>query len=200
MAVHIIGVPTLSVLKNMVGDGDNIVIIQGKDVIRDGGGRLYSWDATSTAAEDSTNWNVVQCTGVPTGRWLAIFTKVFNLPHGTLFIKDGKKEFYTNNTVVSANSDCLINLTLDNTTDGVAIFSSVLFDDSKAIVDTSTPSDAVSSCRKVLSTNLKQLTHLFFRGNSTTLGATILNIAGAVITGQRTVIAGTKVVFKIDGV
>jgi len=199
MAVHMTSVPTLADLKNAPGGNDNVVMTLGLLTPGDNKGKLYFWDSLNTTAEDTTNWNVVQVTGMSVGRYITAFTRVLNLPHGTLFIANGKKEFFTNNAVVSASGDALVNLTMDNTTDGAAIFNVVLFDDSKATINTTTHNDAVSSCRKVLSANLKQLTHLFFKGNNTTLGGTLTALLGAVITGLQKANAGTTVVFRVEG-
>ena len=190
---HIVKVSLLSDLKVFPGDDDNIVITTGMMNIGDGKGALYYWDSASVEAEDTVAYNVVTVTGTSTGRWKKVFTRKIILPHGTLFINNGKREFFCS-TVTDANSEALINLTMDNTTNGTAIFASVLFDDSKANINVSSVNDMVSSCRKLLSANMKQLTHIFGRGNSS-----LVSLLGVNVLGLRGAAAGTSVTFKVEG-
>ena len=198
MAIHVISKTQLAELKATPGSVENIIITLGQNAKGDSKGALYYWDSLSTEAEDTVYYNVVQATGVTTGRWKKVFTRMQTLPHGTLVMNSGKREFFCTATV-NASSEITINLTMDNTTNGTAIFSEIWFDDSKAIVNTTTSNDAVTSFKKSLSVNLKQLTHGFFRGNSTLLNLSIVT-TGLTVGGFRTVPAGTIVQFKIEGI
>jgi len=194
---HIVSVDTLADLKTIKGT-NNIVINIGKLAMGDGLGALYFWDVNSLETEDTVYNNVVKATNVTTGRWKKVFQRMQALPHGTLVINSGKKEFFCSATV-NASSEITINLTMDNTTNGTPIFTEVWFDDSKATVNTTTSNDAVTSFKKSLSANLKQLTHGFFRGNSTLLSLAIVT-TGLTVGGFRSVPAGTVVQFKIEGI
>jgi len=194
---HIVSVDVLADLKTLQGT-NNIVINTGKLVMGDGGGALYFWDKNNVEPEDTVYNNIIQATGITVGRWKKVFQKIQALPHGMLFINSGKKEFFCT-TVVNASSEATINLTMDNTVSGAPIFTQILFDDSKATVNTTTSNDAVTSFKKSLSVNLKQLTHGFFRGNSTVLSLAIVT-TGLTVGGFRSVPAGTVVQFKIEGI
>lgn len=190
---HIISLNLLADLKTQMGNGDNIVITTGQNTIGDGKGALYYWDNLSVETEDTVAWNIVQVTGNTTGRWKKVFTRRLTLPHGILFINNGKREFFCN-TTTDASSLASVNLTMDNTTNGTPIFTSILFDDSKANIDAATSNDAVSGCRKSLSANLKQLVHIFYRG-----GAATISILGANVLGFRNAVTGTPITFYIQG-
>lgn len=194
---HIVSVDTLADLKTIKGT-NNIVINIGKNTMGDGLGALYFWDAANVEAEDTIYNNIVKATGVTTGRWKKVFQRMQNLPHGVLVINSGKKEFFCS-TTVNASSEATINLTMDNTVNGTPIFTEIWFDDSKATVNTTTSNDAVTSFKKSLSVNLKQLTHGFFRGNSTLLNLSIIT-TGLTVGGFRSVPQGTPVQFKIEGI
>lgn len=195
---HVISLPLLSDLRNQMGDNntENIVVTTGQDTVRDGKGRFYGWDPTSTEAEDPLIFNVVKpnaLTNAQAGRWKAIFVRKLVLPHGILVINSGVKKFYCN-TVTNASSEATINLTMDNTTNGIAIFSNILWDDSKANTNITNVNDMVSSCRKLLSANMKQLTHVFARGNNTAL-----SVLGVNILSFRAATQNTPVTFIVEG-
>lgn len=197
MAEHVISVPLITDLKAQPGNTENIVMTVGQAVKGDALGALYWFDSSdSSTAEDNINWNTV----VPNnniGRWKKVITRAIILPHGNLFMYAGKREFFCN-SVTAADGTSMINLTMDNTTNGTAIFSEVYFDSSIASVDTLTANDAVSSCRKTLSANKKQLTHLFYRGNAVTLNLGIIT-AGLTTAGFRSAATGTPVSFMVTG-
>lgn len=200
MAVrHVTSVANVAELKTFAGYDKNPVLILGNVSVGDGSAAHYYWDDNSTDPEDSVYLNTIAVTGITTGRWKKVIARIVTVPQGRLVYNGGKKELFVD-TVVGADGTATINLTMDNTTNGTAIFSQIWFDDSKATVNTTTPQDAVSSCRKTLTANLKQLTHLFFRGNTTTLGLNIAAIAGANINSQRNAAQGTPVTFKVEGI
>lgn len=201
---HIISLPLLSDLRNQMGNNDNVVITTGQTVVRDGKGRLYSWDSLSVEAEDSS-FNIVKPTQLESnqaGRWKALFTRRLVLPNvGTtvtnriLFVNSGKIEYFCS-TKTDNNSESKIYLTIDGLVGGVPIFSTVLFDDSKANVNASTVNDMVNSCRKSLVGNL--LIHIFGRGNSSLLNLSIIT-TGITIGGLRAATVDTPVTFYIQG-
>lgn len=189
--IHVVSINTLTDLKNTPGSTENIVITLGQSLVGDGKGALYYFDATdNTTAEDTSFYNTV----VPSsggGRWKRVFTRTMVLPHGTLFMNNGKKEFFVS-TATNSSGEATVNLTFDNTVNGTPIFNTILFDDSKATLNTSTPNDAVSSTRKSLVGNV--LTHIFFRGNQTAV-----SILGVNVLGFRSALQGTAVQFFISG-
>lgn len=194
MAIHLISINTLSELKATKGTEENVIITLGQTAKGDNKGALFYWDAASSEAEDNLYYNVVQVTGVTTGRWKKVFTRMMQLPHGTLVINAGKKEFFFSGTT-NANSECSVNLTMDGTATGLPIFTDVWFDDSKATVNTTNSNDAVSSFRKSLSTDLKLLTHGFYKGNNS-----VVSLLGATVLGFRGSGTGISVKFKIEGI
>lgn len=196
---HITSVSTIAELKKNPGKDKNPVLILGNLSVGDGGAAHYYWDDVSVEAEDPIYFNTIAVTGVSTGRWKKVIARIVNVPQGRLVYNGGKKELFVD-TVVASDGNATINLTMDNTTNGTPIFSQIWFDDSKATVNTTAPEDAVSSCRKELKNGNKQLTHLFFRGNSTVLGASLGQVLSANIKSQRTALTGTPVTFKIEGI
>lgn len=193
-AKHITSVTTLAELKTFTGYDKNPVLLLGNSSVGDGSAAHYYWDDASTETEDLTYMNIISVTGVPTGRWKKVIARIVTLPQGRLVYNGGKKELFVD-TVTGADGTATINLTMDNTTNGTAIFSQVWFDDSKATVNTTTANDAVSSCRMSLTNGNKQLKHLFFRGNSSVIG-----VLGVNVLSFRTAIQNTPVTFKVEGI
>lgn len=196
MANHIIGAKTLAELKTMSGSDKNPILLLGKDTIGDGFAAHYYWDDASTDPEDTMYYNVVQATGVTTGRWRKVIARVVTVPQGILVYNGGIKTLYVNATTI-ADGTATINLTMDNTTNGTAIFTNILFDDSKATVNATSVYDAVSSCRKSLTNGNKQLSHLFYRGQ-----APVISVVGISVVNQaqRPAAISTPVTFMITGV
>ena len=194
---HVVSVQNIAALKSQPGNGENIVMTLGQTTKGDSLGALYFYDSTdSTTIEDSIFYNTV----IPAnniGRWKKVITRTLVLPHGTLFMNGGKRDFFCASTTI-ADGTCTINLTMDNTANGLPIFSQVFFDDSKANVEVTSINDSVGSCRKTLSANNKQLTHIFYRGNALTLNLGIVT-AGLTSSGLRTAATGTSVLFSVSG-
>lgn len=194
-AEGIIYVENVAALKEMSVDLNRktVVMTLGAVTEGDGLGALYSFKPSSTTAEDTINWNTVKITARTTGRFEKIFVRKIVLPHGILQINSGIKKFYCN-TVINASSEATINLTMDNTTNGVAIFNNVLWDDSKANTPITNVNDMVSSCRKSLVNSNKQLTHIFARGNSA-----VISVIGVNVLGLRSAAQNTPVTFIVEG-
>jgi hypothetical protein len=195
-ASHIISVPTVAMLKQQPGNTNNCVLTTGALAERDNLGKFYTFNPTSTADEDLVNYNVIAPLNGG-GRWEAVFTKTLVLPHGTLRMEGGLKTFFYQG-VTAADGTCTVNLTLDGTATGTPIFTQLYYEDSKANVNTSNPSDAVNSCQKSISSDLKQLVHLFYRGNINILTLAIIT-TGINANSSRLAQAGTPVKFVIFG-
>lgn len=193
IASHVISVPLIADLKLQPGNSNNTVLTTGALTVGDGAGKFYYFDKNdNTTPEDMVNYNTI--TPVGGGRYKAVFTRMIGLPHGTLSIQSGVKQFFYSG-VTAADGTCAVNLTVDNTPTGAPIFTDVLFDDSKATVNASTANDAISSCRKSLSADKKVLTHLFFRGNNQNFGIGI----AVTVNGFRSAPSNIPVSFLITG-
>lgn len=193
MAEHIVSVPNVAALKGQPGNTENSVMTLGAITKGDSLGSLYYFDASdSTTVEDTLYWNTV----VPNnniGRWKKIFVKTLTLPQGVMTMNGGIKSLYVQ-TTTDATGTATINLTTNNTTNGTPIFSEIWWDDSKSAVATTNVNDAIGSTRKSLSSDLKVLSHMFYRGNSS-----LVSILGATVLGFRTAPTGTAVNFIIVG-
>jgi len=194
MAEHIISVPTVAALKAQAGNTENSVMTLGSLVKGDGGGALYFFDSTDTTSiEDTLYWNIV----VPSnniGRWKKIFVRTLVLPQGVLTMNGGVKTLYVQ-TMTDASGNATVNLTTNNTATGTPIFTALWWDDSKSAIATTNVNDAIGSTRRSLSADLKVLSHMFYRGNSSTV-----SILGANVLGFRSAPASSAVNFIIVGV
>lgn len=199
---HVTSVTTIVDLKTFIGYDKNPVLVLGKTTVGDGMAAHYYWDDTSTEVEDSIYLNTVAVTDVPIGRWKKVIARIVTIytptnsvtPYSYLVYNGGKKEVFIPATTI-ADGTATVYLTMNGTASGAPILNEVWFDDSKATVNTSAANDAVSSTRKSISSDLKTLTHLFFRGNSTAV-----SILGINVLSFRNAVAGTAVQFKVEGI
>lgn len=194
----ILTVNLLSDLQNAPVSNGAIMFLIGKTTLGDGLGGFYRWDDSATGALDTVYLNIVPSNLSPTGRWTRVFQRARNLAHGVLVTTGGIRSFYAP-AVIDANSQTVINLTEDNTSGGVALFTEVWQTSGESVINVTDPNDVVMGTRKTLSANKKVLTYYFARGNTTTLGATLLSILGLVIPGLRNAAAGTAVIIKVEG-
>ena len=196
---HIVSVNLLSDLRLQKGNTNNIIITLGNMVIGDGGGALYYWDNTdSSSIEDNVYFNTIKVTNWEQGRWKKVFTRMLTLPHGTLFISNGKKEFFYTGTTDN-NGERLVYLTIDNTPNGPAIFSKVLFNSGNAIISASSANDVVVSGVKSLSVDLKSTVHKFVRGTGTPLTTSIV-LGGLTVNAFSNAVVGTAIQIKVEGI
>lgn len=193
----VVSVINVAELKAQPGNTDNVVLTTGTITKGDLGSALYYFDPLdTTTADDTVNYNtVVPTSGI--GRWKKVITRTMVLPHGTLYMNAGKRDFFCN-SVTAADGTCLINLTMDNTTNGTPIFTEVLFDDSKANINLVNINDAIGSCRKLLSANKKQLTHVFYTGNTSALNVAVI-ASGVTTSAFKPAPTGTSVIFAVTG-
>ncbi|GKS91235.1 hypothetical protein [Acidovorax sp. SUPP2539] len=161
-------VPTTADLRLQPVDADVLVLTVCDTVLGDDKGGLYRWDPTSTAAEDTAFLNVVASSYTATGRWLRFAQRVRQLPQGVLTNLWGVKTLIASG-VVSSSSDCAFNLTLDNTATGEAIFTEVWDNRAYSKGTASAPAGAVMSYPKALTSNLKTVTHGFYKANIVTI-------------------------------
>lgn len=159
---------------------DNAVVyVIGGTAVTDFRGAFYTWDSTSTAAEDMTTYNVLQVAGVSTGRWIRTNQSSQILPQGTLF-RIGPLKILAVSGVTNSNGEFTLNATLQNTAGGTAIFSSILFNSTMATVGSATPNDAVNGTVKSVSADNKVIVYRYTRGNTIgLLGALAIVAAGS---------------------
>jgi len=194
---QILQVGLLSDLRLQPVDLNVAILMVGMNSMDDNLGGFYRWDATSAVAEDQFLNSVVSSMS-ETGRWVRVFQRVRQLPHGILCYNGGIKTFYGAGTV-NGSSESSVYLTMDGTAGGTAIFSNVLATNCEATANISNANDVITACRKSLSVDLKTLTYYFSRGNTQTLAGTLVAIAGTVITALRAAPSGTAVIFKAEG-
>lgn len=168
-----IQVPTTADLKLQPVDSDVLVLTVCDSVVGDDRGGLYRWDPTSTAAEDLTFLNVVASSVSATGRWLRFAQRVRQLPHGVLTNLWGVKTFIGSG-VISASSECVFNLTMDNTAGGEAIFSEIWENRAYSKTTASAPAGAIMWYPKAVAANLKSATHGFYKANVVTMALGLL--------------------------
>lgn len=189
----------LADLQNAPVTSNQVVLVTGKMAMTDGLGGFYRWDPTSTADADMGFMNVIPSNVSSTGRWLRIFQRARNLAQGVLVTTGGVRTLYALG-VTDSNGRFTVNLTEENTTTGTALFTEVWQTAGESTGTASTPNDVVLGSRYSLSSDRKILAYQFSRGGMTTLGSTLLNIAGAIIPGLRSVPAGTPVAVRVDGI
>jgi len=179
----------LADLKQQPVSENTVLFLTGITSLQDGRGGFYMWNPTSTASEDTAYYNTIASDLTPIGRWIRVFQRTRVLPHGILNINGGVKTFYAAATT-DGNSQAKINLTMDNTANGESIFSEIWFNDSQATAGTTNAINAVKSY--IVSADLKQTTHGFYRSQAINVVAGIL----APVIGMG---AGTAVRFKVEG-
>ncbi len=184
-------VPTSADLKNLAPNAGITVLLLGKDAIYDNLGGFYRWDAASTSDED-TYLRAIPSSRSETGRWVRIFQKAQVLPHGILVNNGGVKTFYASGTT-DANGKITLNLTMDNTLSGPAIFKAIWFNDSKCTSPAGSPQAAVTSYVESLSADLKKTIHGYFKANAVTI------LLSMVYNPFANVGANVPVQFRIEG-
>lgn len=168
---------TIADLKLQKGNANAVVYVIGGTTTEDFRGAFYKWDNSSVASEDMTNYNVIQVTGLNTGRWMRTNQTSQALPQGTLF-RLGPLKILSASGVTNASGEFVLNATLDNTAGGTAIFSSILFNTTSATVGSSSPNDAVNGTIKT--TTAKVITYRYTKGSVIgLLGALSISAAGS---------------------
>lgn len=171
---------------------NQIALMVGKTLVGDGLGGFYRWDSTATGAED-TYMNFIISTVNSNGRWVRVFQKARAVGGGILVNNGGVKSFYISATTGSTG-EVTLNLTMDNTATGTAIFSEIWSIVPNPQTSAATPSDAVQSYRKSLSADLKTTTYGFYKANAVTI------TLGLFLTPVTSIGAGTNIQFRIDGI
>lgn len=199
IATHVISVPLVSNLKNQTGNANSIVLTTGAVSVGDGLGKLYYFDATdNTTAEDLVNYNIITPT-TGGGRYKGVFTRMINLPHGTLVMNAGKKEFFYSGVTNASSESGNVYLTLDGTAGGTAIFSSILMSTCEPNVNATTSNDVIFTARKSLSGDLKTITYRFSRPSANALLSLAIVTSGLTILGSRDVPQNTPYLLKVEG-
>jgi len=179
-----------------------LVLLMGKTGGADGLGGTYYWDAASTDAEDLAYLNTVAVSGITTGRWKRLSTRVTVLPQGILTVNGGVKTLYATATVAGTAGQAALNLTTNNVATGPAIFTEIW--DNKSSVKppavASTVEDNINCDCQSEATDLKTTVHVATRGSKTTLPAVATALLGLVITSQRYAPAGTVLRITVIGI
>lgn len=190
--------PNMSYLPT-AAQNNTVIYMIGLNAVGDNRGGFFYYRPDSVATVDNMNVLGVPNNGV--GRFIRANVKNVALPHGQLsYIGNLKVFFSTASYLTDANSKASINLTLENTSGGTAIFNEIWWNSSRTLSVAATTNDIVLSQVSALSADLKNTTHLFARGSSTTLGSTLLSIGGLIIPGLRNVTTGTPVQFMVMGI
>lgn len=164
--------------------------VSGKSTPSDGLGGLYRWDPAATAAEDTVFLNTVKSNNQATGRWVRLFQRAQQLPHGVLVNTGGVKAFYATGTT-AADGTASVSLTMDGTATGEPIFSQIWSNMARARTTSQTAANAVQSF--IMAEDLKSTKHGFCKANA-------LNIVlGSVLSPVAMVAGGVAVSFKIEG-
>lgn len=193
-----ISVKNMAELKLVKGEPGVAVLLLSGVTEGDRKGGHYRWVEGTGQTESLTYMERIMVTGVTNGYWEKVFLNTMNLPHGILVAQGGVKRFFsTIDYLVDGNSKCAINATMDNTVGGEPIFSEIWANESWPMTNAAGVNDNIVSNVFSVANSNRQIVHLFAKGSSTTLGATLL---GLVIPGFRNVPAGTKVRFRIEGV
>ncbi len=156
---------TITDMKSQTGQNNAIVYVIGGSTTADFRGAFYRWDNTSTATEDMTTYNVIQVTGVSTGRWIRTNQSSQILPQGVLF-RIGPLKILSGSGTTNSSGEVVVNATLENTSNGTAIFSSILFNSTMSINGSATPNDVVNGTVKSVSGDLKVITYRYTKGNT----------------------------------
>jgi len=174
---------TIADMKLQMGNNNTVVYVTGGSALSDYRGAFYVWDSTSTATEDMTSFNVIQVTGVNTGRWIRTNQSIQNLPQGTLF-RIGPLKILAASGITNASGEFTLNATIDNTSGGTAIFSTILFNATQATSGSSNANDAVIGTVKSV-TSGKVIVYRYTKGNTIgLLGAVSIVLAPASIPVQ----------------
>lgn len=199
MAVSTINVMTIADLKTQPVSEDTIVLLVSNSTLGDGLGGFYRWDSTSSADEDTTFYNVVKSSTTSSGRWVRIFQRVRQFPHGVLVSVGGVKTFYALGKTTDVNGLVTAYLTDDGTATGNSLFTTVWTAQGQAIAQAATANDLVIGGQKSLSSDMKTLIFQFARGGSVTLGSSLTAILGLLIPGLRPPAIGTPVTLVVTG-
>lgn len=169
---------TIADLKLQMGSPNSVVYVTGGSALSDYRGAFYVWDASSTATEDMTSYNIIQVTGATTGRWIRTNQSIQILPQGTLF-RIGPLKILAASGTTNASGEFTLNATTENTSGGTAIFSSILFNATQATSASASANDAVNGTIKSV-TNGKVIVYRYTKGSTIgILGALSISLAGA---------------------
>lgn len=167
--------------------------VSGKNAPSDGLGGMYRWDPASTTAEDMTFLNYVASSQSPTGRWVRLFQRAQQLPHGVLVNTGGVKAFFATG-VTASDGTASVNLTMDGTPGGEAIFREIWSNTARARTTSQTAGNAIQSFLMAEAADLKSTKHGFTKANVATI------VLGLLFTPVAMAGAGVSVAFKIEGI
>ncbi|UHG93236.1 hypothetical protein [Spirosoma oryzicola] len=176
--MHLPVVQTVADLKLKAVSPYTPVFVLARNDLSDGLGlgAIYYWKPDATDAEDMTFLNVIGSSVSATGRWMRLIVRTQQLPGGILVSNSGKKEYFTS-IVTSAQGKATINLTADGTATGTALFSTIYSNRCEMVGPMPTSiNNAILEYTESVSSDKKQTTHQFYKGNSTAVGALGLSV------------------------
>lgn len=141
------------------------VYLYGSSNTTDYRGGIYMWNAGSTATQDLTYMSVIAVTNINTGRWVKVNQNTVPYAQGTLF-RVGMLKIFAATGVTDSNGEFSINLTAENTSNGTALFTSIIANIPGARVNASTANDVVTGSVKVLAGDLKTCSYRFVKGGT----------------------------------
>lgn len=187
----LIQLPLIADLKASAVAANAQAFVSGKTAPSDGLGGLYRWDPVSIATEDMTFLNTVKSDQTDVGRWVRVFQRAQQLPHGVLVNTGGVKAFFANG-VTAADGTASLALTMDGTADGVPIFQAIWNNTANARTTSQIAGNAVQSF--LMAETLKTTKHGFSKANAVTM------VLGSILSPVAMVGAGINVAFKLEGI
>lgn len=194
----VITAPSVADLKTVNPTPGMIVFLLGRAAPYDGMGGHYRWDPNASETEDTRFIKSFPSDSSSSGRWVRVVQNIQELPQGVLVINGGIKTLYGKATTVSGGT-ASINLTLDGTSTGAAIFQEVWRNSSEPNANAATVNDVVKGGRKSLDANLKSTTHLFFKPNPVTFTLAAIT-AGLLFNPNTNAPSGIPILFEIEGI
>ena len=189
----LVSVETIDQLKAITPSEKLVAFVCGKSAVNDNLGGTYRWDSSASMADDPQFVRSFAANGVTNGRWVRVFQNTTTLPHGILVNSGGIKTFYGRGTI-GAGGIGTLNLTRENTADGTPIFSEVWMNRGEASVNAAGIADVVNGGRRLLTADLRQTSHFFYKANALTI------TLGLVYSPFAAAPTGTVVQYCVEGI
>ncbi len=190
-------VNTRSDLKALSINNGKIAFLVSKNSLGDNLGGFYYFDSTATHTEDTVFMNNIPSNIAAVGSWVRIFQKAVNYTQGILVNNGGVKTMYCPATT-NSTGQVVVYLTDNNLSTGNTLYKEVWLVTCMQSPNTTNSNSPIIGYG-IVSGDLKTVTCYFYKNNQTTLGSTLLSIAGLVINGVTAAPASVPVQIKIEG-